>query len=96
MSNPRLAFRVHPAIEEAAKKAAVELKVPLSELLRHCLIVGLAGLSKLPKLGSGSYYGRDHKSRRILEKLNDRLPAVENWPSLIPEELTSRVDTWRF
>ena len=96
MSNPRLAFRVDPSIEEAAKLAAVELKVPLSELLRHCLIVGLAGMSKLPVLESGSYYGRDHKSRRILEKLNTRLPAVENWPSLIPEEMVARVKTWRF
>ena len=78
MSNPRLAFRVDPSIEEAAKLAAVELKVPL------------------PVLESGSYYGRDHKSRRILEKLNTRLPAVENWPSLIPEEMVARVKTWRF
>ena len=96
MSNPRLAFRVHPAIEEAAKEAAVELEVPLSELLRHCLIVGLAGLGQFPDLTVGTHWDRDHKSKRILERLNARLPAVENWPSLIPEELVARVKTWRF
>lgn len=91
MSNPRVAYRVHPEILAAAKEAAREANVSFSEFLRHGLLVLLAGCGKLPDLEPG--YERDAKSHRILARLNRQFPAVENWPELIPQDLVDRVRT---
>lgn len=85
MANPRLAFRVHPAVDEALTEVAGELAVSVSELLRHGVFLVLEGIDRYPQI---PHY--NEKSRSPLKKVNKVLPVVTNWPEQLDADAVNQ------